>query len=74
MSKPKAFWFVVSSVLFLSACAIAEPGYVKDGATEAQQKQDAYECERDAYMIPKAPMSERKRMFRQCMESRGYNS
>lgn len=58
----------------LSACAIAEPGYSKAGATEAEQKRDSYECERDAYMIPKTSMSERKRMFRQCMEARGYRT
>lgn len=58
----------------LSACAIAEPGYSKSGATETEQKRDTYECERDAYMIPKTSMSERKRMYRQCMESRGYQS
>jgi hypothetical protein len=58
----------------LSACAIAEPGYSRSGATETEQKRDAYECERDAYMIPKTSMSERKRMYRQCMESRGYRT
>ena len=74
MSKPKAFWFVVPSVLFLSACAIATPGYTKEGASEAQQKLDAYECERDAYMMTRTSDRERKRMYRQCMESRGYKS
>lgn len=59
-------------MLALASCAIAEPGYSKAGAAESELKQDTYTCERDAYMIPKTSMSERKRMFRQCMESKGY--
>ena len=58
---------------FLSACAIATEGYTKEGATELQQKRDAYECERDAYTMTRTADRERKRMYRQCMESRGYS-
>ena len=50
---------------FLSACAIATEGYTKEGATELQQK-------RDAYTMTRTADRERKRMYRQCMESRGY--
>ena len=74
MSKSKALWAVNLSVLFLSACAIAEPGYVKEGATEAQQKQDAYECERDASMVNWGSLGDRKLMFQKCMELRGYSN
>jgi hypothetical protein len=58
--------------LLISACAISKPDYMKAGTSETQQKQDAYECERDAYMLHRLPMREKERMYRQCMESRGY--
>ena len=56
----------------LSACAITTEGYTKEGATELQQKRDAYECERDVSMIQMGTMRDKVRLYKQCMESRGY--
>jgi hypothetical protein len=65
--------------LLLSACAAPPCHWEKSGSTLEQQRKDAYECERDAMMLPRPAYANpvfiryQEEFFDRCMQSKGYN-
>lgn len=63
---------VLSLAVLLVACTTVSK-FTKEGAVEAQQRKDEYECERDTSMIPGAAGSSYWiQMYEKCMQVRGY--
>ena len=57
---------VILLCITLSGCAFRE-GWTRPDTTQAERKADLYACERDMWMTGASA-----KLFRQCMDARGY--
>lgn len=72
-------YLYVALILFTACASGGEWRWTKLGTTETESRRDAYDCYRDAMMIPASPhlpawrdTYDRQELYDSCMKSKGY--